>query len=139
MTVRPGRPGGFQCARPASNLALCSSNNLPSQRLRDRQIYCPGRLGGPGRMQSRHRVTFLEKVFLIVMKRCTISRMQDTNKSWGGARPGSGKKPKVAGAPATSPITIKLTEAQKEKYQRLGGAPWVRDKIDKAKEPTQKE
>ncbi len=46
-----------------------------------------------------------------------------------------GPKPQVAGAPATSPITIKLSEAQKEKLQRLGGAPWVRDKIDKAKEP----
>lgn len=33
------------------------------------------------------------------------------------------------------PVTIKLSEAQKEKLQRLGGAPWVREKIDKAKEP----
>nr|WP_222124895.1 hypothetical protein [Variovorax boronicumulans] len=41
----------------------------------------------------------------------------------------------VAGAPATSPVTIKLTEEQKAKLQRLGGAPWVRDRIDKAKEP----
>lgn len=46
-----------------------------------------------------------------------------------------GPKPKVAGAPATSPVTIKLSDAQKEKLQRLGGAPWVREKIDKAKEP----
>lgn len=46
-----------------------------------------------------------------------------------------GPKPKIAGAPATSPITIKLSDAQKEKLQRLGGAPWVRKKIDQAKEP----
>jgi hypothetical protein len=42
----------------------------------------------------------------------------------------------VAGAPATSPVTIKLSGAQAEKLQRLGGAPWVRDRINKAKEPT---
>jgi hypothetical protein len=32
-------------------------------------------------------------------------------------------------------VTIKLSEAQKEKLQVLGGAPWVRDRIDKAKLP----
>lgn len=52
-----------------------------------------------------------------------------------GARRGVGRPPKIAGAPATSPITIKLSEAQKDKLQRLGGAPWVRARIDKAKEP----
>ncbi len=55
--------------------------------------------------------------------------------SHGGARPGGGRKPKVAGAPATSPVTIKLSDGQKDKLQRLGGAPWVREKIDKAKLP----
>lgn len=63
----------------------------------------------------------------------------DAKKQVGGARAGAGKKPKVAGAPATSPVTIKLSDAQKEKLQRLGGAPWVREKIDKAKEPQQNE
>ena len=62
----------------------------------------------------------------------------DEIKQVGGARAGAGKKPKVAGAPATSPVTVKLSDAQKEKLQRLGGAPWVRDKIDKAKEPPSK-
>ena len=33
------------------------------------------------------------------------------------------------------PVMVKMKPAQKEKLQRLGGAPWVRDKIDKAKEP----
>ena len=32
------------------------------------------------------------------------------------------------------PVTVKMLPAQKEKLQRLGGAPWVRDKIDQAKE-----
>jgi len=59
----------------------------------------------------------------------------ELKKQVGGARPGAGRKPKVAGAPATTPITIKLSEAQKEKLQILGGAPWVREKIDKAKLP----
>ncbi|HEY2254952.1 MAG TPA: hypothetical protein VGI11_04885 [Variovorax sp.] len=36
---------------------------------------------------------------------------------------------------ATVPVMIKLTEPQKEKLQQLGGAPWVRDRIDKAKLP----
>jgi hypothetical protein len=63
----------------------------------------------------------------------------EQSKTVGGARAGAGKKPKVAGAPATSPVTIKLSDAQKEKLQRLGGAPWVREKIDKAKEPQPKD
>ena len=33
------------------------------------------------------------------------------------------------------PVMIKMKPAQKEKLQRLGGAPWVREKIDRAKEP----
>jgi hypothetical protein len=61
--------------------------------------------------------------------------MEEKKSNWGGARPGNGRKPKVAGAPATSPVTIKLSEEQKAKLQRLGGAPWVRERIDKAKEP----
>ena len=63
----------------------------------------------------------------------------DERKQVGGARAGAGKKPKVVGAPATSPVTIKLSDAQKDKLQRLGGAPWVREKIDKAKDPQQNE
>ncbi len=54
-----------------------------------------------------------------------------------GAKPGPGRPPKVAGAPATSPVTIKLSDEQKEKLQRLGGASWVRKKIDQAKEPAE--
>lgn len=33
------------------------------------------------------------------------------------------------------PVMVKMKPAQKEKLQRLGGAPWVRQKIDKAPEP----
>lgn len=37
------------------------------------------------------------------------------------------------------PVTLKLKPAQKAKLQLLGGAPWVRQKIDKAKEPPKSE
>jgi hypothetical protein len=49
-----------------------------------------------------------------------------------------GRKPLVEGS-VTVPVTMKLTPMQKEKLFRLGGAPWVRDRIDRAKEPTPKE
>jgi hypothetical protein len=55
-------------------------------------------------------------------------------KSLGGARPGSGRKPLEEGM-STVPVVVKMTAPQKEKLKRLGGAPWVRDRIDKAKEP----
>ncbi len=32
-------------------------------------------------------------------------------------------------------VTLKVTVPQKEKLVRLGGAPWIRSRIDKAKEP----
>ena len=31
------------------------------------------------------------------------------------------------------PVMVKMKPAQKEKLKLLGGAPWVREKIDKAK------
>lgn len=49
-----------------------------------------------------------------------------------------GRKPLQAGVP-TVPVMVKMTELQKAKLQRLGGASWVRDRIDKAKDPTPKE
>jgi hypothetical protein len=52
----------------------------------------------------------------------------------GGSGRGQGRKPLKAGV-ATVPVTIKMTEDQREKLARLGGAAWVRDRIDRAKEP----
>ena len=57
-------------------------------------------------------------------------------KKIGGARTGSGRKPLHSGV-ATVPVTVKMTELQRAKFKLLGGAPWVRDRIDKAKEPKQ--
>jgi hypothetical protein len=43
-------------------------------------------------------------------------------------------KPKPEGE-VMEPVSIYMKPAQRERLQRLGGAPWVRDRIDKAKEP----
>jgi hypothetical protein len=51
----------------------------------------------------------------------------------GGAGRGQGRKPQVPGE-AMVPVTLKMLPKQKEKLARLGGAPWVREKIDQAKE-----
>jgi hypothetical protein len=45
-----------------------------------------------------------------------------------------GRKPLSEGV-KTIGVTLKMTVVQREKLARLGGAPWVREKIDKAKEP----
>ena len=52
----------------------------------------------------------------------------------GGAGRGQGRKPLVPGE-AMEPVTLKMLPAQKEKLKRLGGAPWVRQKIDQENEP----
>ncbi len=52
----------------------------------------------------------------------------------GGAGRGQGRKPLQVGL-VTIPVTIKMTPPQREKLRRLGGAPWVRERIDKAKDP----
>lgn len=57
----------------------------------------------------------------------------DEKRTLGGARPGSGRKPIEEGF-VSVPVTIKLTPPQRDKLKRLGGAPWVRERIDKAKE-----
>jgi len=52
----------------------------------------------------------------------------------GGPGRGGGRKPLPEGE-ALVPVTVKMKPAQKEKLAQLGGAPWVREKIDKAKLP----
>lgn len=51
----------------------------------------------------------------------------------GGPGRGQGRKPKPEGE-AMLPVTLKMLPQQKEKLARLGGATWVRKKIDDAKE-----
>lgn len=52
----------------------------------------------------------------------------------GGAGRGQGRKPLSPDDPTVG-VTLKMTTTQREKLSRLGGAPWVRDRIDKAREP----
>ena len=58
----------------------------------------------------------------------------------GGPGRRQGRKPLEEGVP-TIPVTIRMTATQKDKLGRLGealgdtGAQWVRDRIDKAREP----
>jgi len=39
----------------------------------------------------------------------------------------------LVGSEKMKPITIRCTPAQREKLSKLGGAPWIRAKIDAAK------
>ena len=64
----------------------------------------------------------------------TISNMEKPKENRGGADRGQGRKPLDAGSNTVS-FPVKMTELQREKLGRLGGASWVRQKIDKAKEP----
>ena len=47
-------------------------------------------------------------------------------------------RPSLQHGEETVPVTIRLTALQREKLQMLGGAKWVRDRIDKAHLPTMK-
>lgn len=60
--------------------------------------------------------------------------MEAKKTSHGGAREGGGRKPLKDGV-ATVPVVTRMTVDQREKLAKLGGAPWVRDRIDKAKLP----
>jgi len=44
-------------------------------------------------------------------------------------------RPAIKEGQETVPITVRVTRPQSEKLQRLGGAKWIRARIDAAKEP----
>lgn len=52
----------------------------------------------------------------------------------GGSGRGQGRPP-IKHGEKTVMKSMRMTEAQREKLARLGGAEWVRGKIDRAKEP----
>ncbi|MDP3835042.1 MAG: hypothetical protein Q8Q82_13855 [Hydrogenophaga sp.] len=60
--------------------------------------------------------------------------METPKSNRGGADRGQGRKP-LDEASKTVVFPVKMSGRQREKLARLGGAPWVRDRIDKAKEP----
>ena len=56
------------------------------------------------------------------------------NANRGGPGRGQGRKPVKAGE-ETVTVSLRMTEAQRDKLALLGGADWVRKRIDKAKAP----
>jgi len=52
----------------------------------------------------------------------------------GGPGRGQGRKP-IKEDQDTVTVSLRLTVGQRDKLARLGGAEWVRQKIDSAKEP----
>lgn len=44
-------------------------------------------------------------------------------------------RPRLEEGADTVPVTLRMTAGQREKLAKLGGPPWVREKIDKAKLP----
>lgn len=54
-------------------------------------------------------------------------------KQRGGPGRGQGRKPVKPGE-ETVTVSIRMTVEQRAKLERLGGAAWVRERIDKAKE-----
>lgn len=57
-------------------------------------------------------------------------------KTVGGKRPGAGRKPLTEGESLDGGVLqVRVSTRQKVKAERLGGASWVRKKIDQAKDP----
>lgn len=56
-------------------------------------------------------------------------------KQRGGPGRGQGRKPVKQGE-ETVTASLRMTVAQRDKLARLGGAAWVRQQIDRTKEPT---
>ena len=56
------------------------------------------------------------------------------NTNRGGPGRGQGRKPIKEGQDTVT-VSLRMTEAQRDKLALLGGAEWVRQRIDKAKAP----
>lgn len=56
------------------------------------------------------------------------------NAQRGGAGRGQGRKPIKEGQDTVT-VSLRMAEAQRDKLALLGGAEWVRQRIDKAKAP----
>lgn len=54
-------------------------------------------------------------------------------KQRGGPGKGQGRKPIKQGEDTVT-VSLRMTAAQRDKLARLGGAEWVRQRIDKARE-----
>lgn len=56
------------------------------------------------------------------------------NANRGGPGRGQGRKP-IKNGQETVTVSLRMTESQRDKLALLGGAEWVRQRIDKAKAP----
>lgn len=63
-----------------------------------------------------------------------MNGMEKTKPTRGGAGRGQGRKPLDETSP-TVVVSVKMSDEQRAKLQRLGGAQWVRSRIDKARDP----
>lgn len=54
------------------------------------------------------------------------------NQKRGGPNRGQGRKPVKEGEPTVT-VSLRMTEVQRDKLAKLGGAKWVRQKINKAR------
>lgn len=79
----------------------------------------------------------LSRLFAWQLNNHYIINMANDNQR-GGSRPGSGR-PAIDPGQESVPVQIRMTTTQRDKLKRLGGPHWVRDRIDKAKEPPKKE
>ena len=62
-----------------------------------------------------------------------VRGVHQVNAQRGGAGRGQGRKPIKQGEDTVT-VSLRLTAAQRDKLARLGGAEWVRQRIDKARE-----
>ena len=63
-----------------------------------------------------------------------MTKAAGTTTKHGGPGRGQGRKPVKQGE-ETVTFSLRMTPEQRAKLARLGGAEWVRQKIDRAKEP----
>lgn len=63
-----------------------------------------------------------------------MKKIDTKSKNHGGSGRKQGRKP-VREGERTLSTTLRMTERQRDKLGRLGGAGWVRDRIDEAPEP----
>ena len=53
-----------------------------------------------------------------------------TKSTWGGKRPGAGRRPTYREKMGKQ-VLVKLTEEQLALYRKIGGADWVREQLDR--------
>lgn len=66
------------------------------------------------------------------------ARVKPAPKARGGARPGTGPKPKDASGKALVVVAFRVSPEQKKKLAKLGNGEFIRDRIDRATVPTKK-